>query len=86
MKNKNAILIELAVQIVATLFCGLYYEENFDPSRVTQMIEEECDRQASLSFTDKDAITGNDIHMMKMYAKNYYQQYFSKILSDKIAR
>lgn len=83
MKNKNAILIELAVHTVAVLFNGLYYETSFDHDLIPQMIEEECDRQVKMSFTEKDRINDGDIHMMKMYAKNYYEQYFSQILRDK---
>jgi hypothetical protein len=89
MKNKNAILMDLSIHVVGSLFSKFYQQENrlegFDPNTIPTMIENECDKQAKLCFFDqKPDLTDKDLFLMKMHAVNLYDRYFSKILLDRI--
>ena len=84
MKNKNAILIELSTSTVAELFGRFYRQGLGEGESVPKLIEEECEKRARSTFDDRDRVTDGDIHLMKMHAVGYYEQYFSKILEDRL--
>lgn len=88
MKNKNAILLDLSAHVVGATFSKFYQKENrpdgFDLNAVTALIENECEKQAQLCFAEQNNdLTDRDLFLMKMYAVNLYDKYFSKILLDK---
>lgn len=89
MKNKNTILLEVSTHTVASVFSRFYHKENrfdgLDISAIPTLIEDECVKQARLCFNDeKDNLSDRDIFLLKMHAVSYYEQYFSKILEERL--
>ena len=88
MKNKNAILIEVGVQAVGTVFSRLYWLENrdinFSLDGVVSLIEQECESQIHAILTPEDKVTQREIFISKMYAVQYYQDHLASILEHKV--
>jgi hypothetical protein len=84
MKNKNTILIEIAIQSAGRVFSGLYWGRSTPLESIPYLIEEECDRQITSVFKSEDKISERDVHMCKMYAVQYYNEYMSRIMTHRM--